>query len=173
MTDLFDKTDVLTVLTLDKVKAGDEGYLGDCLGELNRKIKNGYIQPITSIDQSNYILHPFKNGNTNYALFLPANKVKKKEPVYRPLKNIDELFDFMLPDCAGADYTTDEKVEKLLGQRYTIKDKIDGTLKQHIVSFLDTPADGTLLLDFVDLKFLFENYEFKRGDKFVPFGIEE
>ena len=172
MSALFNKKDVLTGITADKAVVGMKGFFGDSLYVLNDKIKRNDVRTLTDINVN--CAYCFEVENNQYrAFFLPADKVKRKEITYRPLRSINELFDFMLPDYAGADYTTDEKVEKLLGQRYTIKNKIDGTLKQNIVSFLDTPADGTLLLDFVDLDFLFENYEFKRGDKFVPFGVKE
>lgn len=172
MSELFNKEDVLTGVTSEKAVVGAMGFFGDSLPELIDNIKRNDVRTLTDIIETT--LYCFEVENNQYrAFFLPVDKVKRNEITYRPLRSIDELFDFMLPDYAGADYMTDEKVEKLLGQRYTIKNKIDGTLKQHIVSFLDTPADGTLLLDFVDLKFLFENYEFKKGDKFVPFGIEE
>lgn len=170
--ELFNKADVLTEITCNRAKIGDKGYFGDSLPKLIDNIKRNDVRTLTDIIET--ILYCFEVENNQYrAFFLPIDKVKCKEITYRPLRSIDELFDFMLPDYAGADYTTDEKVEKLLGQRYTIKNKIDGTLKQHIVSFLNTSADGTLLLDFIDLDSLFENYEFKKGDKFVPFGIEE
>jgi hypothetical protein len=167
---LFNKADVLTAITCNRAKIGDKGYFGNSFFAIEKAIKEHRISEISQINQDMVVCFMDSSDGFGYGLFLPENKNAK---IFRALKNVDELFDFMLPDCAGADYTTDEKVEKLLGQRYTIKDKIDGTLKQHIVSFLNTSADGTLLLDFVDLGFLFENYEFKKGDIFVPFGIEE
>lgn len=167
---LFNKEDVLTGITADQAVVGTKGFFGDSLPALIDNIKRNDVRTLTDIIKNT--LYCFEVENNQYrAFFLPGERVMV--PTYRPLRSIDELFDFMLPDYAGADYTTDEKVEKLLGQRYTIKNKIDGTLKQHILSFLNIRTDGTLLLDFVDLDSLFENYEFKRGDKFVPFGIEE
>lgn len=172
MSVLFNKKDVLTGITADQAVKGDKGYFGGSLRTITYNVEQDNVHRLCAINEDETSCFTDEEG-LDYLFFLPIDKVKRKEITYRSLRSIDELFDFMLPDYAGADYTTDEKVEKLLGQRYTIKNKIDGTLKQHIVSFLDTPADGTLLLDFVDLKFLFENYEFKKGDKFVPFGIEE
>jgi hypothetical protein len=172
MSDLFDKRDILTGITADQAVKGDKGYFGGCLRTIAYNVEQDNVHRLCAINEDETSCFIDEEG-LDYLFFLPIDKVKRKKITYRHLRSIDELFDFILPDCAGADYTTDEKVEKLLGQHYTIKNKIDGTLKQHIVSFLNTPADGTLLLDFVDLKFLFENYEFKKGDKFVPFGIEE
>ena len=168
---LFNKKDVLTGITADQAVKGDKGYFGSSLRTIDYNVERNNVHRLCAINVDETSCFTDEEG-LDYLFFLPAGKVKK-EPTYRSIKTIDELFDFMLPDYDGDSYTTDEKIEKLLGQRYTIKDKIDGTLKQHIVSFLDIPADGTLLLDFVDLKFLFENYEFKRGDKFIPFGIKE
>lgn len=168
--ELFNKEDVLTVITCNRAKIGDKGYFGNSFFAIEKAIKEHRISEISQIKQDMLVCFMDSSDGYGYGLFLPENKHAK---IFRALKNVDELFDFMLPDCADADYTTDEKVEKLLGQRYTIKDKNDGTLKQHILSFLNIRTDGTLLLDFIDLDSLFENYEFKKGDKFVPFGIEE
>lgn len=184
MNNLFDKTDVLTVLTLDKVKAGDEGYLGDSLVELNGKIKNGYIQSVTSIDQSDYILHPFKNERTNYALFLPADKVKNKEPTYRPIATVDELFDFLLPkfelidDEYGAqvDFDAYRKAEILLRQKITIRRIEDNFIKVMVITdiyFYGNDDNNDIYLNGDLLKYLFYKYEIQKNGEFVPFGILE
>lgn len=173
---LFDKENVVTVITSDRVKVGDKGYFGNCIYELEEAVKGKKLASIEEIREGRADCYCFLNSTDQhvYELFLPEDKVNLDALNFRPLKNIKELFAFMMPAYnATNNYTTDEMISMLLGRRYVIKDKTDGTVRYHVVNFLSVSAHGTVILDYFDLKFLFENYEFKRGDTFVPFGVKE
>lgn len=173
MTELFNKEDILTILTADKAKIGDKGYFGDTLEDIKDSVECGKIYSLVWIDNKNLSVYSFKNDffDDNFALFLPADKVKKL--TYRALENIDELFSFMLPDFDGKKYTTDEKIDMLLGLHYALKDKDDGTIRYYTVHFLGISDYGTIILNDFDLMYLFERYEYRKGDEFVPFGVEK
>ena len=43
---LFNKEDILTIITADKAKIGDKGYFGNCIYELEEAIKGKKIDLI-------------------------------------------------------------------------------------------------------------------------------
>ena len=99
MTVLFDKNDVLTVLTREQAKVGDKGYFSDNLKDLNTNVKRGEVHSLVKVNDEDCSLFPFGGGDhrgNSFALFLPADKVKNKEATYRPFYCLDELFDFFL-----------------------------------------------------------------------------
>lgn len=175
MNKLFDKENVVTIITSDRVKVGDKGYFGNCIYELEEAIKGKKLASIEEICAGRVNCYCFSSSTDQYIyeLFLPEDKVNLDALNFRPLKNIEELFTFMMPVHNATNYTTDEMISMLLGRHYVIKDKTDGTVRYHVVNFLSVTANGTVILDYFDLKSLFEDYQFKRGDTFVPFGVKE
>lgn len=169
MTDLFDKKDILTGVTVDQAVIDAKGFFGDSLRDLINTVERNNVRTLSYIDK--FDAYCFTNdAEQHYTLFLPLDKVKK--PTFRALKNIDELFSFMMPDINDRKYTTDQKIDVLLGHHYVLKNKDDGTIRYYTVHFLSISACGTVILDDFDLMYLFDKYEYRKGDSFVPFGVE-
>lgn len=174
MTKLFNKEDILTVLTTDKAKIGDKGYFGDNLRQLNYNVVHDEVHSLVWIDNENPSVYSFKNDlfEDCFALFLPADKVKNKKPTYRPLKNIDELFSFLMPDIGNQKINKYKKAELLLGKKITLRRKDDNFIKVMVITDIDF-YDKDIFLNGNLLEYLFVNYEIKIDDEFVPFGILE
>ena len=170
MTDLFNKEDVLTILTTDKAKIGDKGYFGNSLTRLAIEVKRGEVHILAKIYED-YTPYPFKGDHhvNCFALFLPVDKVK--EPVYRPIKTIDELFNFLVP---GLDTDCDilEKVKLILSRIYELKGKQTGNICYRRFSQIYI-SDNYIRLDEYNLEHLVKIYEIKKDGEFVPFGIKE
>lgn len=170
---LFNKEDILTSLTVDKAKIGDNGYFGDNLKEIEFRVERDEVYPLVWIDRKNLSVYSFKNNffEDHFALFLPADKVKK-EPKYRPLRTLDELFNFLLPDFTADTYDTYDKAELTLHRMYELKSKRTGNMcyKRFSQIYL---SDNYIRLDEYNLEHLFKEYEIKKDGEFVPFGVEE
>lgn len=174
MTDLFDSKDILTVATVDQAKINTKGYFGDNLSTLIEKVRLGRVEILADVIPD--VTYCFESNNDlNYLFFLPADRVKNKvkEPVYRPIKTIDELFNFLIPDFADDDtYDTYEKAESILWRMYELKDKQTGNICYRRFSQIYL-SDNYIRLDEYNLEHLFKNYEIKRDGEFVPFGVKE
>lgn len=59
---LFNKEDILTVLTSDKAKIGDKGYFGDTLKDIETSVENDEVYPLVWIDNENHSVYSFKNN---------------------------------------------------------------------------------------------------------------
>ena len=174
MTNLFNTKDLLTVATVDQAVIGTKGYFGDNLSSLIEKVRQGKVE--TLIDVIPDVTYCFRsNSELHYIFFLPADRIenKVKEPVYRPIKTIDELFNFLIPDFDADTYDTYEKAELTLRRMYELKSKRTGNMCYERFSQLCLTKEGDIILDGCDLKHFFENYEIKKDGKFVPFGILE
>lgn len=180
MSDLFNKEDILTVLTTDKAKIGDYGYFGDSLQEIEDSVGRGVTYPLVHIYNDNLSTYPFKSNFYEgcFALFLPANKVKKKEPTYRALRTIDELFRFLTPDFEIRNNEKSnryKKVETLLRRKITIRRKEDNFIKVMIITdiyFYDNDDNNDIYLNGDLLNYLFCKYEILRNGEWQPFGIK-
>lgn len=174
MTNLFDKTDVFTIVTAEQVKVGDKGYFGNSWLDLQNAIKNNYLASISTIFTGRCDCFMNNAESTIYGLFLPEDKVKNKvkEPVYRPIKTIDELFNFLIPDFEAVSYDTYEKAVLTLLRIYELKSKQTGNICYRRFSQLYL-SDNYIRLDEYNLEHLFNNFEIKKDDEFVPFGIKE
>ena len=173
MTDLFNTKDLLTVATVEQAKVGTKGYFGDNLSNLIEKVRQGKVETLTDVMPNEAYCFGV-NEDSNYIFFLPEDKVKKKvkEPVYRPIKTIDELFNFLIPAFDADTYNTYEKVDVTLLKTYELKDKLTGNICYRRFSQIYL-SDNYIRLDEYNLEHLFENYEIKINDEFVPFGILE
>ena len=179
MTKLFNIEDILTILTTDKAKIGDKGYFGDTLKDIETSVEHGEVYPLVWIDRKNLSVYSFKNNffEDHFALFLPADKVKK-EPTYRPLKNIDELFRFLTPDFEIRNNEKSnryKKVETLLRRKITIRRKEDNFIKVMVITdicFYDNDDNNDIYLNGDLLKYLFCKYEILRNGEWQPFGIK-
>ena len=173
MTELFDVKDLLTVATAEQVVVGTKGYFGDNLSTLIERVRQGKVEILT--DTIPDVTYCFKSNNDlNYVFFLPADKVKEKvkEPVYRPIKTIDELFNFLIPDFDADTYNTYEKVDVTLLKIYELKDKLTGNICYRRFSQIYL-SDNYIRLDGYNLEHLFKYYEIKKDGEFVPFGIKD
>ena len=179
MNDLFNRKDILTIATADKAVIGTKGFFGDNLEEIIDAIKRNKIRTLSDVDMlATYNF--WSNEEMNYMFFLPldkvnkVNNVKNKEPVYRPIKTIDELFNFLIPDFDADTYTynTYEKVDVTLLKVYELKDKLTGNICYRRFSQIYI-SDNYIRLDEFNLEHLFKIYEIKKDGEFVPFGILE
>ena len=173
MTDLFDTKDLLTVATVDQAEINTKGYFGDNLSNLIEKVGQGKVE--TLIDVIPDVTYCFESNNDlHYVFFLPADRVKNKvkEPVYRPIKTIDELFSFLITDFDADTYDAYGKVELILYRMYELKCKLTGNICYRRFSQIYL-SDNYIRLDECNLEHLFNNFEIKKDDEFVPFGIKE
>lgn len=180
MNDLFNfnKEDILTGVTVDKAVLGTKGFFGNSIDDLVSKIKRNAITTLSNISRVDgyCFMNEFER---HYTLFLPLDKVNK--PSCRQLNNIDELFDFLMQDfdtndiCDQAKNKAEidryEKAKILIGKKITLRSKEDGlicVMQIQDVCFLN---ELKTFLNGKSLENLFEDYEFRRGDTFVPFGV--
>ena len=171
MTNLFDTKDILTVATADQAVVGTKGFFGDNLVHLNTDVRQGKVETLTDVTPD--VTYCFESNNDlHYVFFLPSGKVKEKEPVYRPIKTIDELFNFLIPDFDADTYDTYEKAELTLRRMYELKDKLTGNICYRRFSQIYL-SDNYIRLDEYNLEHLFKTYEIKKDGEFVPFGIKE
>ena len=173
MTDLFDVKDLLTVATADQAEINTKGYFGDNLSTLIEKVKLGRVEILADVIPD--VTYCFKSNNDlHYIFFLPADRVKNKvkEPVYRPIKTIDELLNFLIPDFDADTYDTYEKAELTLRRMYELKGKLTGIICYRRFSQIYL-TDNYIKLDQYSLEDLFKIYEIKKDGEFVPFGVKE
>ena len=171
MDKLFDSKDILTVATADQAVVGTKGYFCDGLQSLAIKIRQSDVGTLASVNANE--TYCFKNYNgVSYMFFLPAGKVNNKEPVYRPIKTIDELFSFLVPSFTADNYNTFDKVDIISSILFELKGKNSGYIYYKKFTSIRVTDDG-IVLDAFTLDHYFENYEIKVNDEFVPFGIKD
>lgn len=174
MSDLFDKRDILTVVTADQAVKGDRGYFGDTLTELATNVEHGEVHVLAKIYDEDFTLYPFKGNHRgrNFALFLPADKVKKS---CRALESFEELFEFLMPNCDG-NFDQCEKAKLLIGTKIVLKDKITKRIRVMVIQSIEFSSDSSdnsnVYLNCFSLNELFNTYEIQIKDEWVPFGIE-
>ena len=184
-TDLFNTSDILTTITAVQAKIKSTGYFGDTLSDLVTAISEHKIKTLTDIDQSKAFCFE-TNDNHQYILFLPIDKVKKTYS-YRPIANIDELLELLVPDLDVSDVcdsagNDDEiirykKAELLLGKKITIREK-QGThtnvvIIQSVDFYGDSDSGADIYINNNPLNFMFEAYKILIDGEFVPFGVKE
>lgn len=173
MDKLFDTKDLLTVATADQAVVGTKGFFGDNLVNLIADVRQGKVETLTDVTPD--VTYCFESNNDlHYIFFLPSGKVKKKvkEPVYRPIKTIEELYNFLIPDFDADTYNTYEKAELTLRGIYELKDKLTGNICYRRFSQIYL-SDNYIRLDGCNLEHLFKMWEIKKDGKFVPFGVKE
>lgn len=173
--ELFNKEDILTVLTTDKAKIGDKGYFGDTLKDIEDSVERGEVYPLVWIDRKNLSVYSFKNNffEDHFALFLPADKVKKS--IYRSLKSIDELFSFLMPDLKNQNINKYKKAELLLGKKITLRRKEDNFVKIitiNEIGFYDNDDSKDNYLNSYLVDELYHHYKTLIDGKWIPFGIK-
>lgn len=168
MDKLFDSKDILTVATADQAVVGTNGYFCDGLQSLAIKIRQSDIGTLASVNANETYCFKSNNG-ASYMFFLPADRVKNKEPVYRPIKTIDELFSFLVPSIANGkgSYSTRDKVGIILCTVFELKDKQSGCIYYKKFTCIRVAGDN------INLEYYFNNFEIKKDDKWVTFGIKE
>ena len=178
MNDLFNRKDILTIATADKAVIGTKGFFGDNLNNIIDAVKQNKIRTLSYVDMlATYNF--WSNEEMNYMFFLPLDKVNVnnvnnvKKSSYRQLNNIDELFNFLIPNFDAVSYDTYEKAELTLRRMYELKSKRTGNMCYKRFSQLCLTKEGDIILDGRDLKHFFKNYEIKKDGEFVPFGILE
>jgi hypothetical protein len=173
MTDLFDTKDLLTIATVDQAELNTKGYFGDNLSTLIERVRQGKVETLT--DTIPDVTYCFKSNNDlHYVFFLPAGKVKIKEPIYRPFNSIDELFNLFYSFSSDSVYSQAEKAEVLLGKKIVLKNRYDGSIKAIVIHDIDFNETGSdVIVNSLSLIYLFNNFEIKKDDEFVPFGIKE
>lgn len=182
---LFDRADVLTGLEAEQAVLGTPGYFGDTLSDLTRAIAQREVMELSGVDQAR--AYCFKNNHDNhYILFLPLGRVKKTY-TYRPIANLEELLEFLVPDvdvnavCDNAGNDDEiiryKKAELLLGKKITLREKQGAYTNVLIIDrvdfFGDSDAGEDIHINGSPLNFLFESYKILIDDKWVPFGVKE
>ena len=173
MDKLFDSKDILTVATVDQAVVGTKGFFGDNLSTLIEKVRLGGVETLTDVTPD--VTYCFESNNDlNYMFFLPADRVKNKveEPVYRPIKTIDELYNFLVSSVVVDDYNTLDKVEDIFSLVFELKGKNSGYTYFRKFSRIYS-TNNAIVLDDCSLDYYFQNYEIKKDGEFVPFGIKE
>lgn len=174
MTDLFDTKDLLTVATADQAVVGTNGYFCDGLHSLAIKIRQSDIGTLASVNANETYCFKSNNG-ASYMFFLPADRVKNKvkEPVYRPIKTIDELYNFLVSSVVVDDYNnTLDKVGVIFSSVFELKGKNSGYIYFRKFSRICS-SNNAIVLDDFGLEHYFNNFEIKQNGEFVPFGIKE
>ena len=182
---LFDRADVLTGLEAEQAVLGMPGYFGNTVSDLVLAISKHDVRELASIDQEE--AYCFKNNSDkHYILFLPLGRVKKTY-TYRPIANLEELLEFLVPDLdanavcdrAGNDdeIIRYKKAELLLGKKITIREKEGAYTNVLIIDRVDFYGDSdtgnAIYINGSSLDFLFEGYKILIDGKFVPFGVKE
>lgn len=184
---LFDRADVLTGLEAEQAVLGTPGYFGDTVQDLIRAIAQHKVMELSSVDQAR--AYCFKANNDNhYILFLPLGRVKKSHTyTYRPIANIDELLEFLVPDldisavCDSAENDDEisryKKAELLLGKKITIREKEGAYTNVLIIDrvdfYGDSDAGEDIHINDSPLNFLFESYKILIDGEWVPFGVKD
>lgn len=173
MTDLFDKSDVLTVVTAEQAKVGDMGYFGNSWLDLQEAIKNNYLASIATIFTGRCDCFMNNAENTIYGLFLPLDKVKNKEPSYRPFNSLDELFDFFYPPKDDV-YNQIKKAEILLGKKIVLREIKNGLINVMVIQNIKFNSDNSnVYLNNLSLDYIFNIYNIEKDSQWVTFGILE
>ena len=173
MDKLFDSKDILTVATADQAVVGTNGYFCDGLQSLAIKIRQSDIGTLASVNANETYCFKSNNG-VSYMFFLPVAKATKKFNMYRPFNSIDELFNLFYSYSSDSVYSQAEKAEVLLGKKIVLKNRYDGSIKAIVIYDIDFNGTGSdVIVNSLSLIYLFNNFEIKKDDEFVPFGIKE
>ena len=154
------KSDILSCFDIEKAKefVGQKGYFANDLYCFS-VVETCYYDTLTEVFKD--VNDPFKDDDGCYwNLFIPESflKLKPKEKLYRPFKDVKEFFiktNFEAGDVIRVYYKADEK--------------------EYNVMLVGWTNDGLMLGNFYE-KFndLFEWYVLWDGEeKFIPFGVEE
>ena len=183
---LFKKEDVLTNVTADKAEIGTKGYFGNTVRDLTRAIAERDVRELASVDQDNAYCCFGTNNDSHYILFLPLGRVKKTY-TYRPIANLEELLEFLVPDldanavCDSAGNNDEisryEKAKLLLGKQITLREKQGAYTNVLIIDrvdfYGDSDAGEDISINGSPLNFLFESYKILIDGKWVPFGVRD
>ena len=172
MTELFDVKDLLTVATADQAEINTKGYFGDNLVNLIADVRQGKVETLTDVTPD--VTYCFQSNNAlHHAFFLPADRVKNKVKVYRPIKTIDELYNFLVSVVVVDDYNnTLDKVGVIFSSVFELKGKNSGYIYFRKFSRIYS-SNNAIVLDDCSLEYYFQNFEIKKDGEFVPFGIKE
>lgn len=185
MSALFNKKDVLTGITADQAVKGDKGYFGGSLRTIAYNVEQDNVHRLCDINEDETSCFTDEEG-LDYLFFLPADKVKKTY-TYRPIANLEELLEFLVPDldanavCDSAGNDDEiiryKKAELLLGKKITIREKEGAYTNVLIIDrvdfYGDSDAGEDISINGSPLNFLFEGYKILIDGKFVPFGVKE
>ena len=191
MSALFNKKDVLTGITVDQAVKGDKGYFGGSLRTITYNVEQDNVHRLCNINEDETSCFTDEEG-LDYLFFLPADKVKKSyrpkvKKLYRPIANLEELLEFLVPDldanavCDSAGNDDEiiryKKAELLLGKKITIREKEGAYTNVLIIDRVDFYGDSdtgnAIYINGSSLDFLFEGYKILIDGKFVPFGVKE
>lgn len=172
MNGLFDVKDLLTVATANQAEINTKGYFGDNLSNLIEKVRQGKVEILADVIPD--VTYCFKSNNDlHYVFFLPVDRVEKP---YRALKNIDELFSFLMPDTENQNIDRHQKAQLLLGEQITLRRKEDNFIKVitiHEIDFYDNDDSEDSYLNIYLVNELFHYYEILIDGEWQPFGVKE
>ena len=185
MSDLFDKRDILTGITADQAVKGDKGYFGGGLRTIAYNVEQDNVHRLCDINEDETSCFIDEEG-LGYLFFLPADKVKKTY-TFRPIANLEELLEFLVPDldanavCDSAGNNDEisryEKAKLLLGKQITLREKQSAYTNVLIIDrvdfYGDSDAGEDISINGSPLNFLFESYKILIDGKWVPFGVRD
>lgn len=172
MTELFNKQDVLTLLTAGKDIIGAEGYFGDSIRDLTKNVERGDVKTLIDINADDGYCFGTRKELRYYLFFLPKDKVKVKKS-YRPFNSIDELFDFFYPP-KDTIYNSIEKAESLLGKKLVLRKLENDQIKVMVIQDIEfNNTNGNIYLNNLSLDCIFNAYDIEKDSQWVPFGVKE
>lgn len=173
MNDLFNRKDILTIATADKAVIGTKGFFGDNLVNLIADVRQGKVETLTDVTPD--VTYCFESNNDlHYIFFLPTDRVKNKVKVYRPIKTIDELYNFLVSSVVVVDdyNNTLDKVGVIFSSVFELKGKNSGYTYFRKFSRIYS-TNNAIVLDDCSLEYYFQNFEIKKNGEWVPFGVKE
>jgi len=174
MDKIFNKEDVLTGITADQAVVGTKGYFGSGLRTIAYNVERNDVHRLCAVNEDETSCFTDEEG-LDYLFFLPADRVKNKvkEPVYRPIKTIDELYNFLVSSVVVIDFNnTIDKVGVIFSSVFELKGKNSGYTYFRKFSRIYS-TNNAIVLDDCSLEYYFQNYEIKQNGEFVPFGIKD
>ena len=176
----FNEEDLITWANRDKAVIGKRYYFGDSIEDIrniiNDKCKKLHEETLHAIDDANFAgtFIYFDNEDEDswgHACILPVDKVKHKEPTYRALQTVDELFDFFYPPKDEV-YSLIGKAEILLGKKITLKNKTNHRITTMVIKELNFNSNGSdVYLNGEALEWIANDNQIQINNEWQPFGV--
>ena len=173
----------------DVVELSVAGFFGNSLLEIDNEIRRynkgekGHLHELYQISDNGCFCFGYAtyfadtgafSGTSNFAFFLPLDKVKKDKPKkkYRPFKDAYEFYKFLVnPSLARKDFSN----KLLLNLSITLRIKYTSnfTTTELITSVEDSVIDGCQLtsINGKEFEYWFNNYEIEINGEWQPFGV--
>lgn len=159
----FDIKNVKSWANRHEVKVGDKGYFCNYISWLQND-KHTLLTTVGCITDDNVDCFVPKDNDIGFDFFLPVDAVKEdkpKEKKYRPLKSIDEMD--CLFDCSVM------SAKNFL----TYRNKASGKIYIELLFSVCRDKDDILRsINNIPVQNLFNYFEIRKNDEWLPFGVE-